>query len=95
MATERELTAPVDLCDARGRLNPGARGWARQPMLHANLRGRWGRKKRWDYWAVITDEIVVSFVYANIDYAGLANVWQCRGSGLKLPRLSRPVSAAK
>lgn len=75
MASERELTAPVDLCDARGRLNAAARGWSRQPMVRANLRGRWGRKKRWDYWAVITDEIVVSFVYADIDYAGLANVW--------------------
>ena len=75
MATEREIVAPVDLCDARGRLNPAARGWARQPMLNANLRGRWGRKKRWDYWAVITDELVVSCVNAHIDYAGLANVW--------------------
>jgi hypothetical protein len=44
-------------------------------MLNANLRGRWGRKKRWDYWAVITDELVVSCVNAHIDYAGLANVW--------------------
>ena len=72
---EREITSPVQLCDERGRLNPGSRGWSRQPMLNANLRGRWGRKKRWDYWAVITDEIVVSFVYANVDYAGLASVW--------------------
>ncbi|MGB8858609.1 MAG: DUF2804 domain-containing protein [Ilumatobacteraceae bacterium] len=75
MAAEREITAPVDLCDAHGRLNPDARGWSRQPLLRANLRGRWGRKKRWDYWAVITDQLVVSFVYADIDYAGLANVW--------------------
>ena len=75
MTVEREITSPVDLCDARGRLNPAARGWSRTPQLNANLRGRWGRKKRWDYWAVITDEIVVSFVYADIDYAGLANVW--------------------
>jgi uncharacterized protein YaiE (UPF0345 family) len=75
MGVEREITAPVDLCDSRGRLNPAARGWSRTPMLDANLKGRWGRKKRWDYWAVITDEIVVSFVYADIDYAGLANVW--------------------
>ena len=75
MTIEREITAPVDQCDARGRLNPAARGWSRQPMLRANLRGRWGRKKQWDYWAVITDELVVSFVYADIDYAGLANVW--------------------
>ncbi|MDO8361338.1 MAG: DUF2804 domain-containing protein [Actinomycetota bacterium] len=75
MASEREVTSAVDLCDAGGRLNPAARGWARHPMLRANLRRAWGRKKRWDYWAVITDEIVVSFVYADVDYAGLASVW--------------------
>lgn len=75
MAVEREITAPVDLCDARGHLNDAARGWSRRPMLRANLRRAWGRKKRWDYWAVITDEVVVSFVYADIDYAGLASVW--------------------
>jgi hypothetical protein len=72
---ERELTAPVDLCDDRGRLHPDARGWMRWPMLRANLRGRAGRKKRWDYWCVQTDEVVASFVYADVDYAGLANVW--------------------
>ncbi len=44
-------------------------------MLDANLRGAPGRKKRWDYWCVQTDEVVVSFVYADVDYAGLANVW--------------------
>ena len=72
---ERERTEPVDLCDARGRLNPEARGWSRRPDLRANLRGAWGRKKRWDYWCVLTDEIVVACVAADIDYAGLANVW--------------------
>jgi hypothetical protein len=72
---EQEITHPVDLCDSRGRLHPAANGWARHPMLRANLLGRHGRKKRWDYWCVITDEIVVSFVYADIDYAGLASVW--------------------
>ena len=75
MGTEREITEPVDLCDARGRLNPAARGWSRQPMLRANLRGRRGRKKRWDYWNVNTPELTVSLVYADVDYAGLANVW--------------------
>ena len=75
MAFEREITEPVDLCDSRGRLNPSARGWARTPLLRANLRRAWGRKKRWDYWCVNTPEVVVSFVYADIDYAGLANVW--------------------
>lgn len=72
---EREIVDPVDLCDAQGRLDPAARGWARQPMLTANLRGAAGRKKQWDYWCVITDEIVMSLVYADVDYAGLASVW--------------------
>ena len=44
-------------------------------MLRANLQRAWGRKKRWDYWCVITPEVVVSMVYADIDYAGLANCW--------------------
>lgn len=72
---ERERTQPIELCDARGRLHPDAIGWSRRPDLTANLSRAWGRKKRWDYWCVITDELVVSFVYADIDYAGLANVW--------------------
>lgn len=72
---EREITAPVDECDARGHLHPDARGWSRQPMLRANLKGRPGRKKRWDYWCIDTPELIVSFVYADVDYAGLANVW--------------------
>jgi len=75
VAAERELTEAVDLCDQRGRLADSAKGWSRQPRLRANLRRAYGRKKRWDYWCVITDEVIVSFVYADIDYAGLANVW--------------------
>ena len=50
MYVERELTAPVDLCDARGRLNPAAVGWSRPPLVRANLRGHWPRKKRWNFW---------------------------------------------
>lgn len=73
--TEREIVEPVDLCDSRGRLLPAARGWARQPMVRANLKGRPGRKKRWDYWNINSDEIVVAMTVADIDYAGLANVW--------------------
>ena len=44
-------------------------------MLRANLRGPRGRVKRWDYWCVITPDVVASFTYADIDYAGLANCW--------------------
>jgi hypothetical protein len=73
---ERELTLPVDLAAPDGRsLNPAARGWSRRPLHRANLRGRWGRTKRWDYWAILAGDLVVSSVYADVDYLGLADVW--------------------
>jgi Protein of unknown function (DUF2804) len=73
--TERELTEEVDLCEPDGkRLNPAARGWSRRPLHRANLAGRWGRTKRWDYWAVLSRDMVVSVTYADIDYLGLVGV---------------------
>jgi hypothetical protein len=73
---ERELTDPVELATPDGRrLNPEARGWSRRPLHRANLRGVWGRTKRWDYWAVLAGDLVVSCVYADVDYLGLADVW--------------------
>lgn len=72
---EREITAPVDLCTSEGELNPEALGWSRVPLHRANLSGHPGRNKRWDYWAVLAGDLVVSSVYANIDVVGLADVW--------------------
>jgi hypothetical protein len=79
MAThEPELTEPVDLCTSDGRrLNPSAKGWSRHVLHTANLRGRWGRTKRWDYWAVLAGDWAVSLVYADVDYLGIAEVWWC------------------
>jgi hypothetical protein len=76
MATrERELVAPVDLCTPDGRaLNPPAVGWSRVPLHRCNLRGVWGRTKRWDYWAILAGDVVVGIVYADVDYLGLAGV---------------------
>jgi len=74
--TEPEITEPVDLATPDGRrLNPAAMGWSRRPQHRANLRGSWGRNKRWDYWAVLAGDIVISSVYADVDYVGLADVW--------------------
>ena len=56
---EHEYIDRVDECLPSGRLNPAARGWARQPLLRANLRKAGGRKKKWDYWCVNTPEVVV------------------------------------
>jgi hypothetical protein len=66
---ERELTAPTDLCDVRGRLNPAAVGWSRRPLVRANLRGHWPRKKRWNFWNWISPRFVFSATVADIDYA--------------------------
>lgn len=73
---ENELHGPVDLCSPDGiRLNPAARGWSRRPLHRANLDGEHGRNKRWDYWAVLAGDLVVSMVYSDIDHFGLADVW--------------------
>lgn len=75
---EHEITSAVDLALPGGRrLAPAARGWSRRPLHTANLRGVWGRTKRWDYWAVLAGDLVVSSVFADVDYLGLADVWWC------------------
>jgi hypothetical protein len=73
---EPELTEPVDLCTPDGaHLNPAARGWSRTPLHRANLDGEFGRNKRWDYWAVLAGDLIISTVYSNVDYIGLADVY--------------------
>lgn len=75
MTHEPELTQPVRLCDARGRLNPAAVGWSRHPLHVCNLQGRWLRKKRWNYWAVTTDTHLFSVTVSNLDYAAVIFVY--------------------
>jgi hypothetical protein len=70
---ERELTAPVDLCDARGRLNPAAVGFSRQPLVRANLSGHRLRKKRWNFWNWIGPDFVFSVTLADIDYTSFCS----------------------
>ena len=73
---ERELTEPVDLCTADGRkLAPEAIGWSRTPLHTGNLRGRWGRNKRWDYWAILAGDLIVAITYADVDFLGIATIW--------------------
>jgi hypothetical protein len=73
---ERELVSPVDLATPDGRrLSPEATGWSRQPLHAANLRGGWGRTKRWDYWAVLAGDLLISLTYADVDYLGIVDVW--------------------
>ncbi len=71
---EREIVAPVDLCDARGFLDPAAIGWSRQPLVRANLSGHPLRKKRWNFWNWIDPDFVFSVTLADIDYASFCSV---------------------
>lgn len=73
---ERELTAPVSLTLPDGRLNRGAVGWARQPLVDTTGLGRGrGRNKRWEYWGVITPTHVVGLTVSHIDYAAVHEIW--------------------
>ncbi len=69
-----ELTAPVAMCSARGLLNREAVGWSRRPLHGCALPSRWGRRKRWDYWCVITDTHALAVTVADLDWLGLAVV---------------------
>lgn len=71
---ERELTGPVALLDADGRLARDAIGFARRPVHDGPFAGPFGRKKQWDYWCVIAGEAALAFVVADVDYLGLAAV---------------------
>jgi len=70
-----EITEPVDLCLDGGVLNPAAVGWSRHPLHRCNLSGRWPRKKRWDYWCVMSPVFAFSVTVASIDYLGIAGVY--------------------
>jgi hypothetical protein len=72
---EPEITAPVALCDARGRLLPEAVGWSRQPLHTCNVSGHAPRKKRWNYWCLNTDQILFSATIADVDHYVLAFVY--------------------
>jgi hypothetical protein len=73
--TEPELTGPVSLCRPDGTLDPAAIGWARRPLIDCTLHGSWGRRKRWDFWAVTGPGFAMNLTYADVDYLGLAGVW--------------------
>lgn len=72
---EPELTEPVELCDYGGNLNPHAVGWSRRPLHNCNLKGHWLRKKRWNYWAIVSSSHLFSVTLSNIDYLGLPFIY--------------------
>ncbi|WP_022917514.1 DUF2804 domain-containing protein [Ruania albidiflava] len=73
---ERELTEEVSLTLPDGRLNRGAIGWARQPLVDTAGIGRGrGRNKRWEYWGVVTPTHLLGLTVSHIDYAAVHELW--------------------
>ncbi len=75
MYPEPEIHQPVKLCDEKGRLNPDAVGWSRHPLHTCNLRGNWPRKKRWNYWCIVSPTHLFSVTLSNVDYLGLPFIY--------------------
>lgn len=71
---EREIREPVALADWRGTLRPEAVGFSRRPLHDAAIPARWGRRKRWEYWCVISARGALQVTIADLDYAGLVEL---------------------
>ena len=72
---EREILAPISLCDAKGNLNPAAIGFSRKPLIDSNLKGHFMRKKKWNYWCVYGEDILFSATISHLDYAAVCFVY--------------------
>ena len=72
---EREILAPLSLCDSKGNLNPAAIGYSRKPLIDSNLSGHFMRKKKWNYWCVYGEDILFSATIRHIDYATICCVY--------------------
>ncbi|TAK60170.1 MAG: DUF2804 domain-containing protein, partial [Dehalococcoidia bacterium] len=72
---EPELTAPVDLCGPDGRLNRPAVGWSRHPLHRCNLPPSLARTKKWNYWAITSEQFLFSTTIADIDRLQLGGAY--------------------
>ncbi|MBP1919208.1 DUF2804 domain-containing protein [Youngiibacter multivorans] len=68
---EREIKKQVDLTRKNGSLNPKAIGWAREPHIRSAVTGSWLRKKKWNYWCIVSPEVLFSATVSNLDYIGM------------------------
>jgi hypothetical protein len=72
---EPEITTPVFLCGPDGLLNRQAIAWSRHPLHRCNLPPSLGRKKKWNYWAITSDDLLFSATIADIDRLQVAGAY--------------------
>lgn len=75
MHNEREITSPVNLCGPDGLLNRDAVAWSRHPIHTCNLPESLARKKKWNYWAVTSDDMLFSATIADVERFQLAGAY--------------------
>lgn len=71
---ERELTSRVALADWRGTLRPESVGYSRRPVHDAAIPARLGRRKRWEYWCVLSARGALQVTVADLDFLGLVEL---------------------
>jgi hypothetical protein len=67
LLNEPEITSPILLCGADGLLNREAIGWSRRPLHTCNLGPALQRKKKWNYWAVTSNDLLFSATIADVE----------------------------
>lgn len=72
---EPEITSPVLLCGDDGLLNRDAVGWSRHPLHTCNLQPSLDRKKKWNYWAITSDDLLFSATIADVERFQLAGAY--------------------
>ncbi len=65
----------MPLCGVAGRLHRPAVGWSRHPLHTCNLAPSLARKKKWNYWAVTSNDLLFSATIADIDILQLGGAY--------------------
>jgi hypothetical protein len=71
---ERELTAPIEIADADGRLRRDAVGWSRHPLHRCALPAGLSRVHAFDYWCLTSRTLALTVLVADVGLAGVALV---------------------
>src|SRR5690625_3327548 len=75
LQTETEIKKRVKLSLDDYTINPESIGWARNLISTCNVRVKFLRKKKWNYWCVYGREALFSATISHLDYASVCFVY--------------------